>query len=822
MKKRTLKQALSCILCLMLLLSFVANHSLVFATVGDDAAAAAVPIEAQTNGNQDMTASIPVTNEELTEEPLAPQTVNQTIYPNGHEYTPGIIDGGIYSLRNVSTGQYLAVQYGTSLEFSPLITRSSGYSRETFKFEYLGAGLYRFAPTQAPQYYAVISWDEPGYGMETHSFYQEWGEFKIQHVGDGMYRLYAKVTDFQTVICSLGGDSVSHENVNEVAEYYLQTDLWTFECQSSVIYDAYEKMEIRHTATGKYLNVWQEYTTEGSLIYATQYHTTENEQFKMRATGNAGEYYFVPTHRTTTYMTATENLSISHSFNLSTQGFLLQQMGVDARGYPQYLISIVINGVRKYMNIGTQVPEHIIEYYVVFGDDATQYWSFEKVGFDHYDMRRVDINQAYQKTIWEVDEAPVYVMVNTLKDYNVKYRITVTSWDDVRIDLYRDANWTIPPYYELVEIRNNNYVLDVMLEPGVPYYCYIYNLDSRAVNYQLKIMPFVASYHSYTEDNLSDSYHKPIVHAINAMKNIGWLNNDREDQTTGEAHTDTNVLGQRDFNSDLFMYTSHGAPGYITYDELPFHSSDLPDMSNCELAVWLNCESALADPALELNSMAQQSILNGACAAIGWATTIDSDEANTFAQYYFWNLSQGETVYVAAQHTITQITNYPKVDDIISAIQFFGNQNLVLHYVPPSPEPLALAMTAVTPAFDKSEYTLMVENDSIGVKLYCKLVNGITTDDYYIECYKDGKLTDVKKSDYTFTAADVSAMTAQANSILASNTSVNAENLHYSYTDNGWHLVEKRVTAHEGDVCACQHEVTYYDWTVNQPVVETH
>lgn len=37
----------------------------------------------------------------------------------------------------------------------------------------------------------------------------------------------------------------------------------------------------------------------------------------------------------------------------------------------------------------------------------------------------------------------------------------------------------------------------------------------------------------------------------------------------------------------------------------------------------------------------------------------------------------------------------------------------------------------------------------------------------------------------------------------------------YTSIDGEWHLVEKRVTVHEGDTCECQHEVSYYDRTAH-------
>ncbi len=114
--------------------------------------------------------------------------------------------------------------------------------------------------------------------------------------------------------------------------------------------------------------------------------------------------------------------------------------------------------------------------------------------------------------------------------------------------------------------------------------------------------------------------------------------------------------------------------------------------------------------------------------------------------------------------------------------------------------------------FDKSKYTLMAENASTGTKLYSKLMNGIPTDDCYIEYYENNILVDTYKTEFVLEDCDVQASASQTNAVLAANPNVNAANLSYTYVDGEWHLIERRevTIAHDGIECT---EIIYVDLT---------
>ena len=58
--------------------------------------------------------------------------------------------------------------------------------------------------------------------------------------------------------------------------------------------------------------------------------------------------------------------------------------------------------------------------------------------------------------------------------------------------------------------------------------------------------------------------------------------------------------------------------------------------------------------------------------------------------------------------------------------------------------------------YNDAEYTLWVENESIGAKFYVRLINGVHTDDYILVFYdSEGNLKSRNKSKFTLTDEDV-------------------------------------------------------------------
>ena len=122
----------------------------------------------------------------------------------------------------------------------------------------------------------------------------------------------------------------------------------------------------------------------------------------------------------------------------------------------------------------------------------------------------------------------------------------------------------------------------------------------------------------------------------------------------------------------------------------------------------------------------------------------------------------------------------------------------------------------------KGAYVLVADNDSIGCKMYARMINGIVVDDYYIEFYNDGVLTNVSKSAYTITDADVMVVESQIEQMENSQAMMqnSAQSVQSEYLirciDGVWRLVECRSMTADG--CDCCTQYAYYDALTGEEV----
>lgn len=117
--------------------------------------------------------------------------------------------------------------------------------------------------------------------------------------------------------------------------------------------------------------------------------------------------------------------------------------------------------------------------------------------------------------------------------------------------------------------------------------------------------------------------------------------------------------------------------------------------------------------------------------------------------------------------------------------------------------------------YNDAEYTLWVENESIGTKLYVRLINGVLTEDYILAFYdSEGNLTSRKKSDFTLTDEEI----AQAQALWEQMMNMDAPVYDIKESDNTEYqflringeivLVLKVVTQHTIDGCS---ETIFYN-----------
>jgi len=116
-------------------------------------------------------------------------------------------------------------------------------------------------------------------------------------------------------------------------------------------------------------------------------------------------------------------------------------------------------------------------------------------------------------------------------------------------------------------------------------------------------------------------------------------------------------------------------------------------------------------------------------------------------------------------------------------------------------------------------YVLAADNESVGVKLYTYMVNGVGSDDFYMEFYDaEGNLTKVTKSDHAMTEEDVAAVAAQVDQYDEEHRFQFGVELTIRYVKGVWMLAEvERIY----DSCgACILDTVYYNALTGEVIEE--
>ena len=119
-----------------------------------------------------------------------------------------------------------------------------------------------------------------------------------------------------------------------------------------------------------------------------------------------------------------------------------------------------------------------------------------------------------------------------------------------------------------------------------------------------------------------------------------------------------------------------------------------------------------------------------------------------------------------------------------------------------------------------SNYALMVENESLEIRVYNRMIEGIPTDDYFIEFYQEGKIVNIYYSSTCINEDEILSISAHIQetiSVIQSALKVSAS------TDAQYRWVNGRLLilrVSEEDTCPCQIEYTYEYVEVNEGEVE--
>ena len=717
-----------------------------------------------------------------TDEESSVSSASMPTYSNRHNYDSGIYDGAIYYLKNVKDGTYLDVDDNLTASGTSISTYTfHGEINQQFKFCYLGMGLYEIIPMNSPSMRVNIqsNIERGDVQIYTKNRTSDRQKFKMQMVDYSTAIIYTQTSDFTRAICydKEHPKNVNQRNYNNLSDADKGYAQWQLQLVNDYSYDSYEKYYIRNLNTGLYLDVVEKGTTNGTIVHARPFLGNENQEWKLIHDDNNDCYYFKPMHRTDMAMDAYQSHMVIYNDTYpSDQGFRLELETIESPSKYVYRITTAKSGYTKYLNLGEIMDTNPDYRYVTSGTNSNDLWVLEEVPFDYSGVTRLNVNETYQKSITSYAEYQIFTF-RTEVDSRFKVELTRTNGNAI-MGLYLDQNATMPDFYHVYN-SSDGQVLDVFLKADTTYYLNIFDTDySLNSDYSIRVRQFVATYHSHDFPN-------DIIRILDSSKDMNLNYIHKEDMTVARAKKECNELtGLRDFNSEIFVYSGHGTAGYACYEGSNFGASKLPSMNNCELAIWDCCQS---NKKFIIRSLVSESIAQGAKTVIGWSENIGSSSAENYMDKLFEQLALGLTVKQASDNSIIQ-NHFASTNEIVSSIAIAGNNDNIIYPVDTYSYEIN-RVSSVPISYDKTEYSLVTENMEYGAKLYSKLINGIPTDDFYIEFYNHGTLTNVYKSPYNLNNEIKAVLSSQLQTHISN---LNQKDLSYANINGKLRLIQKR------------------------------
>lgn len=723
------------------------------------------------------------------ENPVIQTKANSIASSQKHEPVPGIYDGAIYFLRNAANNTYMDVDNeGTASGTNISTYQFHGKLNQQFKFRYLGNEQFELIPMGSPGTVVRAVDTSTGTNIAIDATRSADTRFKVTLVEDGKYVLYSSSHNFTDAVGfdTVRPNNVLQQNYNNYANK--EHAHWYLECMDTNVYDNYEKYFIRNVRTGLYLDIVERGETDGTIAHARSLIGSENTQFRKFYCEEENAYQIAPVHNPQLRLTFNANNQlVLCKEGTNNQYFKEEAIGTDDLGRNTYRIFPSVGGYVHYLNMGDAMGEDPTYRYVTFGDDSDDLWVLEPVYFDATEVYRLEIGEQKQTGVAGNGNKTVLLFQSTRLS---RYKLEINSefLYPISIAVYDNFTGAEPVFCFPNDEHAFTTIYDVCFERGHIYYIEIESLGEAYSPFSIRLRQFAATYHS---NNQSDLTSDEGIEALTAYSNwMNWYVTKKAGTTSARAKSEIiPYMGERDFNSEIFIYSGHGNPGILGYEgSSPFFTSlDLPDMSQCELAIFAACHSATATAALK--SIVQQSIDNGAKSVIGWKTEIDDEDSNTFLYKFLHALYYGDTVTEAKNHA-TQSSKFNYAIAIVNGIVLAGDaSNRLFPRNVSSSTNSSLAEIAENNLYQRENYTLVAYN--CGIKLYTRMINGIPSDDFYMDYFdSNGNYIESWKSPNTLSEELIVELEA-TNAALV-NQKNTEEKLVYTYENGIWQLSVKK------------------------------
>ena len=663
-------------------------------------------------------------------------------------YTYGIVDGGIYKIKNVSTGLYMNVSSNTSNTLVKLASSSSSDSQK-FYVKYLGSNRYQIEPIGSNLVKLKVSSPDSGSSvvLYTNNNTSPSQRFRILAVNSSQYNIFSTKTNYETALHSkwdsTNGYYVAHTNVSDLTSNQMK---WEFEKVDTTC-DIYNTYFLRDYNTGLYITLPEQ--TNNTQIILNEFTGREEQRFKQY---NSGAFYtFIPMSKTDLA------LEYDSSYNLVVNKY-------DGDSNQKFKKSNQGSYIRLYVTIGD------VTYYVSKDSNNNVFLSS-----NYSDSIKIVLENALFETAYNYRNYEDHVIVNTITEYgafhlynvrpdhNGEYTFFINKLSgNMSLSLF-DASGNSVNMNETTS--NNIKTYRAYLEKDCIYYVKTLKEASVNVEYYYYCMPDLVVYLHGMNTSFRDGHPNrydartyfsiPASNLLNSYNYYDPIINTESDMTSSFVRNVDPLTGIVPLQAPIYIFRGHGGASSnestkVIYStgtnssagsETKLYGYDLYDLSNDiilqsmsgnKLSIWAGCKTAS-----EANNIAFASYAAGSLCSIGFGLSIGTDATNRFTINLMEEIENGYNISDAVDRAHSGISFW---FSNLGSATFYGDYTQVLKPSVPSQFNNRNSNNNTNQEFDISMlngYTYMYENNRGTLRRYVKFINGYETDDY-IDVYYDG------------------------------------------------------------------------------------
>ncbi len=330
--------------------------------------------------------------------------------------------------------------------------------------------------------------------------------------------------------------------------------------------------------------------------------------------------------------------------------------------------------------------------------------------------------------------------------FNVKVPRTLTYIIEARTTAISIMNLYIHdgnvPVAESSTNNNGFQSIYCALNENIDYYLWFSNNSSLSLNFEIALFPEKEVYFSsYYEPNDINTTTDITNHYSNFLIKGYFLNHINNGHKSSLLET-INANGVLSILNDYYMISSHGSENGYTWVSPTsyFYHNELPDMSNVKVAVWATCYGGKA------GNIADVSVRNkNAEASIGWPGLSFVDTSRVFTNHFWPKILNGQSVESAYSQALSEAKNswwYLLTilgGDSLADLRLYKNSGrgeiiLPTEYLVINYENMQFVDEKIN--YDKYKLYQYYGN----YKRYVKFLDGLITNDYYIEDLSTNKI----------------------------------------------------------------------------------